>query len=96
MGILSLGEIQEQLKNLELEWAVIDGVHLDRVFEFEDFNAAISFVNRFANIANEHNHHPDIKVYDYRRVMVSTTTHDSNGLTRKDFELAKAIDKENE
>lgn len=37
------------------------------------------------------NHHPDIAVHDYNRVTVTSTTHDSGGITGHDLRLAAAI-----
>ncbi len=62
-------------------------------FKFKDFNEAISFVNEIAKICNEVNHHPEI--YNcYDKVKLSLYTHDSqNNITKKDYQLAKLIDK---
>jgi 4a-hydroxytetrahydrobiopterin dehydratase len=36
---------------------------LGRDFEFKDLAAAMAFVNRVADVAEEANHHPDILVH---------------------------------
>ena len=62
-------------------------------FEFKDFNEAISFLNEIAIICNEVNHHPEI-FNCYNRLKLSLCTHDSqNNITKKDYQLAKLIDK---
>lgn len=94
MDLLTNEEIGQALKNLELEWAVIDGVHLERVYVFDNFSEALSFVNTVGGFAEKQNHHPDILLHDYKKVTIRTTTHDANGLTKKDFEIAHLIDKE--
>jgi 4a-hydroxytetrahydrobiopterin dehydratase len=45
-----------------------------------------------SDLAESQNHHPEI-LSRYTRVLLKLTTHDAQGLTRKDFALAQAIDK---
>jgi 4a-hydroxytetrahydrobiopterin dehydratase len=71
-------------------WQVLDG-QLMRTFQFQDFVAALRFVNRVADLAERAGHHPDIDIR-YNRVRLGLTTHDAGGLTGKDFELAAAAD----
>jgi len=61
-----------------------------RSFTFDDFAAAMRFVNRVAKLAEAANHHPDIAIR-YNRVRLALTTHDEGGLTEKDFKLAGKI-----
>jgi len=63
-----------------------------RDFEFDDFLAAIAFVNRIAEAAESANHHPDILVHGWNRVRVTLSTHSAGRLTDKDFDLARVID----
>lgn len=83
---------QEQI-NAALEkasgWSVnVDG-ELTKQFEFADFVAAISFVNKIADIAEELQHHPDILI-KYNKVHLRVLTHDlGNALTELDFKLAE-------
>jgi len=72
-------------------WQVESGV-LTRTFAFEDFRAALRFVNRVAELAEEAGHHPDIDIR-YNRVRLALVTHDAGGLTEKDFDLAAAVDR---
>ena len=62
-----------------------------KAFSFTSFKEAMGFVNRVAELAEEIDHHPDIAV-SYTRVTLSITTHVSDGLTRRDFRLARRID----
>jgi 4a-hydroxytetrahydrobiopterin dehydratase len=73
------------------KWQV-EGDQLVRSFQFPDFLAAVRFVNRVADLAEEAGHHPDIDIR-YNRVRLGLTTHDAGGLTAKDFSLAVRIDK---
>ena len=66
---------------------------LERRFEFVDFATALAFVNKVGELAERMGHHPDISILNYKYVVISTTTHDEGlKVTRKDRELAKAID----
>ena len=60
-------------------------------FAFKDFAGAFGFMASIAVIAEAMNHHPEwFNVYN--KVDVKLTTHDAGGLTRKDIELARAMD----
>ena len=63
-----------------------------RVFKFEDFLAAMRFVNKVAELAESAGHHPDIDIR-YSKVRLALVTHDAGGLTSKDFDLAAQADK---
>ena len=65
---------------------------LERDYEFPDFKAAMWFVNRVAELAEERNHHPDILVHGWNKVRLTLSTHSEGGLTEADHELAAAID----
>jgi 4a-hydroxytetrahydrobiopterin dehydratase len=65
---------------------------ISRVFQFEDFPAAIKFVNKVAVLSERAWHHPDIDIR-WNEVTLTLTTHDQCGLTGKDFALAKKIDR---
>ena len=66
-----------------------DGKSISRRFKFKDFDATMSYVNRLAAVANEHDHHPDLKVgYNYCEVLF--TTHDADGLTELDATCVRA------
>jgi 4a-hydroxytetrahydrobiopterin dehydratase len=68
---------------------------LEKTFELPSFPAAIAFVGRVAEIAEEANHHPDIAV-SYRKVTLRWTSHDAGGITDRDYELAAKTDELNE
>ena len=67
-----------------------DGI--EKEFLFKDFNQALAFIVQLGMLAEKHNHHTELHNV-YNRVSVRLTTHDANGVTFKDFDLAKAIDK---
>lgn len=67
------------------------GEIISRTFVFKDFPAAMKFVNAVAEIAETAQHHPDIDIR-WNKVTLALTTHDADGLTEKDFALAKQCD----
>ncbi len=69
----------------------IAGDRLRKRYAFDSFGSAVAFVNRVAGLAEAADHHPDILI-EYRHVTLTLTTHDSGGLTARDFSLAARID----
>jgi len=65
---------------------------ISRHLEFADFNEAFAFMARVALAAERRDHHPDWS-NSYNVVEVTLTTHDARGLTMKDIELARFIDR---
>jgi 4a-hydroxytetrahydrobiopterin dehydratase len=67
--------------------------HVVRTFEFDDFNAAFTFMTRVALLADTMNHHPDWRNIN-NKVEIRLTTHELGSIiTDKDWELARRIDK---
>ena len=89
MGILAQEEIQRKLKALD-GW-VLTPQGIRKSYALADFRAALSLVNRVADLAEEANHHPDILI-NYDKVTFTLTTHDAGGITVKDFDLASRIE----
>jgi 4a-hydroxytetrahydrobiopterin dehydratase len=67
-------------------WSEVDGA-LEHEFRFDDFAAAMAFVNRVAELAESENHHPDIAI-NYKRVVLRWSTHAADAITDRDRELA--------
>jgi len=89
-NLISQEEIATSLKRIP-EWETPDRRSVERTFEFDDFAAAIDFVNAVAEIAEEEEHHPDIDIR-WNRVRLRLSTHSKGGLTELDFRLAARID----
>lgn len=68
-----------------------DGDRLYRAYQFADFVAAFGFMAAAALVAERMNHHPEWANV-YGTVRVHLATHDAGGITRKDVELARAMD----
>jgi 4a-hydroxytetrahydrobiopterin dehydratase len=75
----------------EWEWDVKRDA-IARAFTFQDFSTAFGFMTRVALAAEQADHHPEWSNV-WNKVYVLLTTHDAKGLTRKDIDLAKAIDR---
>jgi 4a-hydroxytetrahydrobiopterin dehydratase len=73
-------------------WILAEG-KLVRDWKFEDFVAAMAFVNRVAEVAEEAGHHPDIDIR-YNRVRLGLITHDAGGVTARDAQMAERITRE--
>jgi len=85
-------ERQEAFKALS-NWKICEGRDaITRTFKFADFNEAFGFMTRAALIAEKMDHHPEWSNV-YNRIDVTLITHDANGLTRRDFKLAEAMDR---
>jgi 4a-hydroxytetrahydrobiopterin dehydratase len=69
-----------------------EGDEIVRNVKLQDFKAAIALVNRVAELAEEHNHHPDILVHGWNQVRLSLTNHSAGGLTDVDFQMAARFD----
>ncbi len=79
--------IHRLLMSVPEGWSEVDDA-LEREFRFNDFRAAIGFVERIAEIAEDANHHPDIAI-NYNRVTLRWWTHTAGGITDRDRELAE-------
>ena len=88
--LLTDDEIASRLE--DSEWQR-EGDEIVRELKFEDFAAAMAFVNHVAQTAEEANHHPDILVHGWNKVRLSLTNHSAGGLTDADFEMAARIDR---
>lgn len=89
MGKLTQGEVKKGMSSVR-EWSRKGSV-ISRTFKLKDFPAALKFVNTIGRIAEKAQHHPDIDIR-WNKVTMALTTHDSGGLTDKDFAMAAKID----
>lgn len=88
--MLSLNEINDGMKDLK-EWA-LEMDSISKVFAFQNFKQSLEFVNKVGEIAEKLNHHPDIFL-QFDIVKLISTTRCDKGLSKKDFEFAKEVDK---
>ena len=79
-----------RLHDLHPNWQV-HGVSLTRSWQLNDFAEALQLVNAIGEIAEAHNHHPDVE-FGWGYVRLRLTTHDTGTLSERDFALATALD----
>jgi 4a-hydroxytetrahydrobiopterin dehydratase len=79
-----------QLKKLHLDWKFNDN-GIEKEFQFLNFVKAFEFMTQVAVVAEEQKHHPEWKNV-YNKLQVRLITHDSGGVTDKDFDLALALE----
>ena len=91
MATLADDELDRRLEKLP-EWRREEPSAIVRDLRFEDFAAAIAFVNKVADVAEAANHHPDILVHGWNRVRLTLSTHTQGGVTDSDLALAEQID----
>ena len=73
-------------------WDPVEGRDaIKKTFTFKTFNQAWGFMTRVALAAEKLNHHPEwFNVYN--RVEITLTTHDCDGLSDLDVQLARRIE----
>lgn len=81
----------QALATLQNWQEVEDRDAIQKTFKFHNFSEAFGFMCRIALEAERTDHHPEwFNVYN--RVDVTLTTHDANGITYRDIELAQKMD----
>lgn len=67
-----------------------NGDRIEQTFRFADFSEAFAFMTRVAILAEKADHHPEwFNVYN--RVEIQLTTHDVDGISQRDIQMASAI-----
>lgn len=81
------GEFLDQVPG----WALNDASdRLNRKFAFDDFMAALAFVNKVGALAEAEGHHPDIS-FGWGYADIVLFTHKIKGLHENDFIMAAKI-----
>jgi 4a-hydroxytetrahydrobiopterin dehydratase len=89
MAKLTKTEIASALRKIG-GWTVAnDKLHRD--YQFADFVHAFGFMAMAALIIEKMDHHPEWSNV-YNRLSVDLTTHDAGGITKKDVDLASALE----
>jgi 4a-hydroxytetrahydrobiopterin dehydratase len=65
---------------------------ITKKFVFADFNTAFGWMTQVALVAEKMDHHPEW-FNIYKTVEVTLATHDAHGVTNKDIELARHMDR---
>ncbi|WP_320820139.1 4a-hydroxytetrahydrobiopterin dehydratase [Thalassolituus sp.] len=90
---LSDQELQQAFSELP-QWhteLIAEAQSITRSYTFKNFMAALTFANRIGELAEAANHHPQLNV-QWGRVDVFWWSHDVEGITTSDVELAHASD----
>ena len=83
-------EVEKRLSEELPKWS-IDAGHIRRRYETHGWKATLMVINVVGHLAETAFHHPDLRAsYDW--VEVRLMTHDAEGITEKDFALAKKIE----
>ncbi len=90
MEIYNEETVKPFLVDLE-NWSFMEN-GIQKKFAFKNFNEALGFIVRVGLMAEKENHHPEL--YNvYNKVNIRLSTHDANGVTDKDLQLAKMIER---
>ena len=90
--LISKDELNQKINTLSKNW-VIEDIFLKGSFVFKNFDDAFSFMKKVAIKCEDMNHHPKWTNV-YNKIDVELYTHDSGGITEKDFELSSYMDAE--
>lgn len=73
-------------------WSIVEGRDaIFKKYQFSDFVKAFGFMTQVAIHAEKHNHHPEwFNVYN--NVEVTLSTHDCQGLSQNDIDMATIMD----
>ncbi|HEX8080466.1 MAG TPA: 4a-hydroxytetrahydrobiopterin dehydratase [Jatrophihabitans sp.] len=88
--LLNDEELREGLRELDPAWSVAEKA-LVRTIEFDSFLTAVRFISELAPVAEQLDHHPDLRL-SWRTVELSLSTHSAGGLTLLDLKLAHELD----
>ena len=89
---IGIEEAERYLKQLKLDWTIVDGKKIRHRFDFKSFREAIDFVDKIADVAEAEGHHPDIFI-SYTKVTLELWTYAINGLFKNDFILAAKVER---
>ena len=90
MDNLSIKDIHDRLQELD-GWEMSGHSSIYKEFEFADFKEAMGFVQKVGENAAHEFHYPDILIRN-NKVILTLTTLEEEGLTYKDFKMAKIIE----
>jgi len=90
MTTLDAAQVTRELSSLA-DWTR-EGDTIVRRIKLPTFPDAIAFTVKLAFEAEAADHHPDLTI-SYRSVTISYSTHSEGGLTEKDFEGARTVER---
>lgn len=85
----------EQIKN-ELEampgWEYKEG-SIEKKYKTGNFANTMALAAGIGALCQQYDHHPDFLTMNYSSVLVAFSTHTEGGITEKDINIAKEIEK---
>ena len=90
MEKLNENQVSEALNQL-VGWSLENGM-ITKSFKFKDFKEAFSAMTHIAFECEAMNHHPNWENV-YNQLTIGLNTHDVNGITQKDIDLAHTIER---
>ena len=85
-----INEFKTQVENWNIMKNDKGHFYLSKDFKFKNFETSLNFINKVSQIAEDENHHPDLKFgWGYANIIIMT--HAINGLAESDFVLAAKI-----
>ena len=90
--LIEKDQLENELNKLSDKWSISDKFLISN-YEFKNFNDALSFMNKVGVKCEEMDHHPKWTNV-YNRLEIELFTHDKDGLTMKDFDLASFMEQE--
>ncbi|MCY3986030.1 MAG: 4a-hydroxytetrahydrobiopterin dehydratase [Candidatus Dadabacteria bacterium] len=90
MALLTEKEISSALKSLD-GWQG-GKAEIEKTFVLRNFVDSMGFVNKVALLSEKVDHHPDILIR-WNNVFITLSTHSEGGVTEKDLNLAREIEK---
>ena len=91
MTITRLSADEADAKLADLNGWTRDGDSINKTYVLSSFPAALAFVSTVGHLAEAADHHPNILV-EYKKVTLTLSTHEADGLTKLDFALAAQVD----
>ena len=90
--LIEKNKLDVELTKLSNKWSIRDKFLICK-YEFRNFNDTLSFMNKVGVKCEEMDHHPKWTNV-YNRLEIELFTHDKDGLTMKDFDLASFMDQQ--
>jgi len=90
MKKMNTTEIEKALESIS-GWSLKDDM-IVKSFTFKDFKEAFSKMTHIAFECEKQNHHPEWENV-YNNLTIKLSTHDADGVTQKDIDLATSIEK---
>ncbi len=89
--VLTVAEIESILTMDLKNWKFIDSMIVRFIPRNNDISLG-SIVEKIWDLAEKNDHHPDI-LLTYSGIKITLFTHDESGVTQKDINLARSLEK---